>query len=43
LRKLAAEMITDLRERYNAAFTQARYDAFVQDLNSTYRATSSAT
>ncbi|MBO9309445.1 MAG: hypothetical protein J7551_06645 [Chloroflexi bacterium] len=30
-------MITDLRERYNAAFTQARYDAFVQDLNSTYR------
>jgi hypothetical protein len=30
-------MITDLRARYNAAFTQARYDAFVQDLNSTYR------
>lgn len=30
-------MITDLRERFNAAFTQARYDAFVQDLNSTYR------
>lgn len=30
-------MITEIRRRYNAAFSQARYDAFVQDLNSTYR------
>lgn len=30
-------MITDLRERYNAAFSQARYDAFIADINRTYR------
>lgn len=30
-------MITYLRERYNAAFSQARYDAFVRDINTTYR------
>ncbi|MFQ3536343.1 MAG: hypothetical protein SNJ58_10745 [Aggregatilineales bacterium] len=30
-------MITDLRERYNAAFSQARYQAFIHDINCTYR------
>ncbi len=30
-------MITELRERYNAAFSQARYEAFIADLNRTYR------
>ncbi|PJF35285.1 MAG: hypothetical protein CUN49_11320 [Candidatus Thermofonsia Clade 1 bacterium] len=30
-------MIPELRERYNAAFTQARYQALVQDLNRAYR------